>query len=397
MENKRILVVGAGLSGAVIARELAEAGFRIEIIDKRDHPAGNCHSRRDSQTGVMVHCYGAHIFHTDDREVWDYVRSFGDMVPYVNRVKACAAGQIYSLPINLLTINQFFGVQLSPDQARAYLGKRTRRSDSPPANFEEQALAMVGPELYETFFRGYTLKQWGMAPGELSASVLKRLPVRFNYDDNYFPHRFQGIPKEGYTELVGRILGHPRISTCLGTPMAAVNRREYFHVFYSGELDGYFEYRLGRLKYRTLRFECFYPSVQQTLAGDYQGCAVMNYCDADVPYTRIVEHKHFAPWEQHEQTVCCREYSLERKADDIPYYPVRLATADSPLAEYISLAKKERGVTFIGRLGTFRYLDMDAAVREALDTAKGFIQVAGDTTVHMPFLASVQEARPDSE
>lgn len=360
----KVLLVGAGLSGAVIGRALAEAGHQCRIIDSRDHVGGNCHTRRDDETGVMMHVYGPHIFHTDDAEVWDYVNRFAEFMPFQNRVKTTSQGAVYSLPVNLLTINQFFGQTLRPDEARDFIMQKADTSIEEPQNFEEQALRFVGRDLYEAFFKGYTEKQWGCAPTELPAAILKRLPVRFNYDDNYFFHRFQGMPKDGYTPMIEAILDHPGISVELSTPYDAAMADQVDHVFWSGPLDGYFDYRLGRLGYRTLDFERF------TYDGDYQGCAVMNYGDRGVPYTRITEHKHFSPWESHEGSVCYREYSRAAGPDDIPYYPIRLVEEKSLLAQYVDLAQATPGVTFVGRLGTYRYLDMDVTIREALDTAE---------------------------
>ncbi len=372
MKPKNLLMVGAGLSGAVIGRELAEAGHRVTVVEHRDHLGGNCHTERDPDTGVMVHVYGPHIFHTDDAEVWEYVGRFARFMPYRNRVKTTAQGQVFSLPINLHTINQFFRRTMRPDEARRFImEEQADRSIVEPRNFEEQALRLVGPALYEAFFKGYTRKQWGCEPSELPASILKRLPVRFNYDDNYFFHRFQGIPQEGYTRMVSRILDHPGISVHLGTRFSREQRRDFDHVFYSGPLDGYFDFALGRLGYRTLDFERF------SYEGDYQGCAVMNYGDADVPWTRITEHKHFAPWEEHEGSICYREFSRAAGPDDIPYYPIRLVDEKAVLERYVSRARGEKGVTFVGRLGTYRYLDMDVTIREALDAARAYLSLDG--------------------
>ncbi|TJZ93249.1 UDP-galactopyranose mutase [Paracoccus gahaiensis] len=366
----KILLVGAGLSGAVIGRELAEAGHDCRIIDARPHIAGNCHTERDAETGVMMHVYGPHIFHTDDEGVWDYVNRFAQFMPFQNRVKTTAQGRVYSLPINLLTINQFFGTTLRPDEARAFIESRADTSITEPRTFEEQALRFVGPELYEAFFRGYTEKQWGCSPTELPASILKRLPVRFTYDDNYFFHRFQGMPRDGYTPMIAAILDHPRITVDLGTDYAPEMAEAVDHVFWSGPLDGYFDYRLGRLGYRTLDFERF------THQGDYQGCAVMNYGDREVPQTRITEHKHFSPWETHEGSVCYREFARQAEPGDTPYYPIRLVEEKALLAQYVDLARSTPGVTFVGRLGTYRYLDMDVTIREALETADHFAAAA---------------------
>lgn len=367
----KVLLVGAGLSGAVIGRALAEAGHQCRIIDSRDHIGGNCHTERDAETGVMMHVYGPHIFHTDDQGVWDYVNRFARFMPFQNRVKTTSQGAVYSLPVNLLTINQFFGQTLRPDEARAFILAKADPSIEEPQNFEEQALRFVGRELYEAFFKGYTEKQWGCSPTELPASILKRLPLRFNYDDNYFFHRFQGMPRDGYTPMIQAILDHPRITVELETPFDPTMGKAADHVFWSGPLDGYFDYRLGRLGYRTLDFERF------TYEGDYQGCAVMNYGDRDVPYTRITEHKHFSPWESHEDSICYREYSRAAGPDDIPYYPIRLVEEKSLLAQYVALAEAAPAVTFVGRLGTYRYLDMDVTIREALDTAEAFLAADG--------------------
>jgi UDP-galactopyranose mutase len=360
-------MVGAGLSGAVIGRMLAAAGHKVTVLDARDHIAGNCHTLRDAGTGVMVHVYGPHIFHTDDAEVWDYVNRYETFQPYKNRVKTTSQGAVYSLPVNLHTINQFFGQTLRPDEAKTFLEGKADTSISDPQTFEDQALRFVGRDLYEAFFKGYTIKQWGCSPTELPASILKRLPVRFNYDDNYFFHKFQGMPENGYTAMVERILDHPGITVTLGTTVTRDQAADYDHVFYSGPIDGWFGYDLGRLGYRTLDFERF------EYQGDWQGCAVMNYGDVDVPYTRITEHKHFAPWESHEGSVLYKEYSRACGPEDIPYYPIRQVAEKTLLAEYVEKARAEDNVTFVGRLGTYRYLDMDVTIREALDCGRRYL------------------------
>lgn len=369
MPKKKILIVGAGLSGAVIGRELAKTGMEVKIIESRSHIGGNCHTERDADTGVMVHIYGPHIFHTDDEDVWDYVNYFTTFHPYKNQVKTTSQGAVYSMPINLHTINQFYGKTMRPAEAKTFLETQADTSIEDPQNFEEQALRFVGSGLYEAFFKGYTEKQWGCSPTELPASILKRLPVRFNYNDNYFFHRFQGMPVDGYTPMIAAILEHPSIEVQLDTVYEPAMAEGMDHVFWSGALDGYFGFELGRLGYRTLDFERF------TDEGDYQGCAVMNYGDRDVPWTRITEHKYFAPWEEHEGTVCYREYSREAEPGDIPYYPIRLVEERALLDDYVKLAEAQHGVTFVGRLGTYRYLDMDATIREALDTAQAFLSL----------------------
>ena len=384
MNSKNILIVGAGFSGAVIARQLAEQGHRIRIIDQRDHIGGNSYDARDPQTDVMVHVYGPHIFHTDNETVWNYVTQHAEMMPYVNRVKATVNGQVFSLPINLHTINQFFAKTCSPDEARALIAEKGDSSILEPKTFEEQALRFIGKELYEAFFKGYTIKQWGMEPSQLPASILKRLPVRFNYDDNYFNHRFQGMPKLGYTKMIESIANHENITIELQQSFNPEEREKYDHVFYSGPLDAFYSYQYGRLGYRTLDFEKF------TWQGDYQGCAVMNYCSLDVPYTRITEHKYFSPWETHEGSVCYKEYSRECGEKDIPYYPIRQMGEMALLDKYLSLAENEKNMTFVGRLGTYRYLDMDVTIAEALNTADKYLSSLSSNESMPVFTVSVR-------
>jgi UDP-galactopyranose mutase len=360
--HPRFLIVGAGFSGAVLARRLVEdLHASVEVIDERSHLAGNCHTDRDPSTGVMVHTYGPHIFHTDRADVWDYVRQFGDFGPFVNRVKAATSRGVFSMPINLHTINQFFGKNFSPLEARAFVLSLGDASISEPANFEEQALKFLGRELYETFFYGYSRKQWGCEPSVLPASILKRLPVRFNYDDNYYNSRFQGIPLNGYTEIVRRILDHPGIQVRLGCRYETAMSAAWDHTFYTGPIDAFFEYRLGRLGYRTVTFE------RIDAEGDYQGNAVINYPGLDVPFTRVHEHKHFTPWETHARTVAFREFSQETGVNDVPYYPKRLPLDKGRLLEYRAVALQQHAVSFLGRLATYRYMDMHQVIGEALD------------------------------
>lgn len=369
MKSKKLAVIGAGFSGAVLARELAERlGWLSDVFDERHHIGGNCHTERDTKSGVMVHVYGPHIFNTNDERVWRYVNRHGDFQPFINRVKASTARGVFSMPINLHTINQFFGRAFSPSEAAEFIATLGDQSITDPANFEEQALKMLGRDLYETFFHGYTKKQWGCDPTELPAAVLKRLPVRFNYNDNYYDKKFQGIPEEGYSGVIGSILNHPNISVRLKTRVGPDDPRleGYDHVVWTGPLDGYFSHAEGRLGYRTVTFE------RVDAEGDYQGNAVINYPDMSVPYTRIHEHKHFAPWEKHEKTVAFREYSKETEPEDIPYYPKRLETDKKLLERYEDMARRTAGVTFLGRLATYRYMDMEAVIREALEMADAF-------------------------
>ena len=364
----RYCIVGAGFSGAVIGRALAQAGHEVLVVDERPHVAGNCHSERDSETGVMTHVYGPHIFHTGDERVWAYVQQFGIMRPYRHRVQAVSGGLVYSLPVNLLTINQFFRKAMGPREAAAFVASKTRKIEE-PANFEEQALSMIGPELYKAFFRGYTRKQWGLDPTRLPASILKRLPLRFNFDDSYFAHPHQAMPERGYTELVAEILDTPRLELRLGARFEDLTE-PFAHVVYSGPIDRYFGYDLGRLGYRTLDFEIIRAKE------DYQGAAVINYCDEDIPFTRITEHKHFAPWEKDRSdgTILYREFSRFCGPNDIPYYPIRQTDEEAMLKQYVDRAAATRGVTFVGRLGSYRYLDMDVTIGEALAAADGMLE-----------------------
>ena len=368
----RFGVAGAGFSGAVIARAAAEAGHDVVVFETRDHVAGNCHTERDPDTGVMIHRYGPHIFHTGNERVWSYVNRFGTMMPYNHRVRTTVGGRVYLLPVNLLTINQLFGTALGPDEARAFIAEQADTSIAEPANFEEQALKFMGRRLYEAFFLGYTKKQWGLSPTEIPAAVLKRLPLRFSYEDSYFNHPHQAIPRDGYTPIVAGILDHPRIEVRLSQGYDETERDQFDHSIWTGPLDAWFGYRFGRLGYRTLDFE------EIRADGDYLGCSVMNYGDLEVPFTRIAEHKHFAPWEEHEKTVCFREFSRQAGEDDIPYYPIRLANDKSMLSQYLEAARGETGVTFVGRLGTYRYLDMDVTIGEALVAADGILQAIAD-------------------
>jgi UDP-galactopyranose mutase len=375
----RFGIAGAGFSGAVIARELAEAGHEVVVFDTRDHVAGNCHTERDPDTQVMIHRYGPHIFHTGNERVWEYVNRYGVMMPYDHRVRTTVQNRVYTMPVSLLTINQLFGTTMRPDEARAFIAAQADTSIEKPRNFEEQALAMMGRDLYEAFFRGYTSKQWGLPPTEVPAAVLRRLPLRFTYEDSYFASPYQAIPRDGYSAIVEAVLDHSRIEVHLGTAYDSDHRGGFDHSIWTGPLDAYFDYGFGRLGYRTLDFE------EIRAVGDYQGCAVMNYGDIDVPYTRITEHKYFAPWEQHEGTVCFREYSRLAEPGDIAYYPIRLPQDKTRLTRYLDAARRERGVTFVGRLGTYRYLDMDVTVAEALAAADGILAATRNGEAIPPF------------
>ncbi len=367
----KYLIVGAGFSGSVLANQLAEnLDCTIDVWDERAHVAGNCHTKRDAETNVMVHEYGPHIFNTDKKEIWDFVNRFVEFKPFINRVKAKYRDNIYSLPVNLHTINQFFNKSFGPAEAKAFIVAKADNSIAEPQSFEEQALKFIGPELYRAFFYGYTKKQWGCEPSELPASILKRLPVRFNYNDNYYNNIYQGIPVDGYTALIEKLLLSPKIKVTLNKKFSfsADLLNTYDHIFYTGPLDAFYNFKHGKLGYRTVFFE------KHTTEGDYQGNAVINYCDEEVPYTRIHEHKHFAPWEEHDKTVYFKEFSKETEENDIPYYPKRLEADKKILADYKTEALQSSHISFLGRLATYRYMDMHHVIGEALNFAADYLQ-----------------------
>ena len=367
--KKKYLIIGAGFSGTVLANQLVtNSDCSIDIWDERDHIAGNCHTQRDEKTGIMVHQYGPHIFNTDKKEIWDFVNSLVEFRPYVHRVKAMSNGKVYSLPVNLHTINQLFGKSFTPDEAKVFLETLADTSINDPKNFEEQALRFIGKELYYAFFYGYTKKQWGCEPTELPASILKRIPVRYNYDDNYHNNLFTGIPVDGYTAVMEKLIDHPAINVTLNKKFEpSMDTGGYDHVFYTGPIDAWFEYKYGRLGYRTVTFETHYAD------GDFQGTTQMNFCDEHVPYTRITEHKHFTNWEQHDQTIYFKEFSKETEPADIPYYPKRLAQDKKLLLQYRHDAEALYKVSFLGRLATYRYMDMHHVIGEALDFSKSWL------------------------
>ena len=366
----RFLIIGAGFSGSVIANRLADKlDCAIDIWDERDHIGGNCHTERDEETGIMVHKYGPHIFNTDKKEIWDFVNSFVEFRPYVHRVKAMSNGKMYSLPVNLQTINQLFDKTFTPAEAKEFLETLGDKSIAEPKNFEEQALRFIGKQLYYAFFYGYTKKQWGCEPAELPASILKRIPVRFNYDDNYHNNLYTGIPVNGYTDLFEKLTDNPKIKIQLNKKFNPSNDTSaYDHVFYTGPIDAWFKFKYGRLGYRTVTFEKF------TETGDHQGVTQVNYCDENIPYTRIAEHKHFTPWETHEKTIYFKEFSKETTENDIPYYPKRLQADKDLLIKYRREAMEIRGVSFLGRLATYRYMDMHHVIGEALEYSNIFIE-----------------------
>ncbi len=360
---KRVLITGAGLAGSVLARALAERGVASWVIDRRPHAAGMCHSARDEETGVMVHRFGPHIFHTSHERVWEFVNRFDAVFPCISKFRAVNRHGVFSMPINLHTINQLFGKTMTPAEARAFIETKQDRSIVSPRNAEEQLLRFVGREIYEAFFEGYTTKQWGVPPCGLPASIVKRIPVRFTYDDNYYFSKYQGFPMSGYTELIRRMLDHELISVSLRTAYEHAMAAEFEHVFFSGPLDEYFAYAEGPLGYRTVSFRA------ERGEGDLQGVGCLNYTELSVPFTRGHEDKYFSPWERHEKSVVMYEYSREAGVEDDRFYPKRMARDMEILSRYLERAERLGNVSFIGRLGCYRYLDMDEVIRLSLEYA----------------------------
>ena len=357
------LIVGAGLFGATFAQKAREAGKTVLVIDKRAHVGGNIYT--EDIAGILVHKYGAHIFHTNDHRVWEYVNRFATFNRYTNSPMANYHGELYSLPFNMLTFNKMWGV-VTPDEAKAKIEEQRRESGiCEPQNLEEQAISLVGKDIYEKLVKGYTEKQWGRPCHALPAFIIKRLPVRFTYDNNYFNALYQGIPTDGYTAMVEKML--EGIEVRLGVDYLE-NRDTYSKIaaktVYTGAIDAYFDYCFGALNYRSIRFE---TEVLDT--DNYQGNAVINYTDAETPYTRIIEHKHFVFGTQ-KGTVISREYSQEWTPEIEPYYPVNNEANNALYEKYRALAEKEEKVIFGGRLGQYRYYDMDAVILSALDAAE---------------------------
>ncbi len=366
-----LVVAGAGLFGLTVAERMAERGLNVLVLDRRDHIGGNAHSTFDPETGIEVHEYGAHLFHTSNERVWEYVRRFTDFTPYVHRVYTTYRGEVFPMPINLGTINQFFRAALSPDAARELIASQAAELDGrEPANLDEKGVSLIGRPLYEAFIRGYTAKQWQTDPRELPADIMSRLPVRYTYDNRYFSDRYEGLPVDGYAAWFARMADHPRIEVRLGVDFLDADARVtragtvgQVPVVYTGPVDAYFGYSEGELGWRTIDFE------REVLpVGDFQGTPVMNYADEDVPYTRILEFKHFHPERDYpsDRTVVVKEFSRTATRADEPYYPIATPEDRRRLGAYRERMAAEQGVTFGGRLGTYQYLDMHMAIASAL-------------------------------
>lgn len=365
------IIVGAGLFGSVCARELKKMGKSVLVVEKRSHIAGNVYT--EELEGIHVHKYGAHIFHTNNEEVWKYVNQFAKFNDYINSPIANYKGEFYSLPFNMNTFQQMWGVN-TPDEAKEKIDYQRREIQGEPRNLEEQAISLVGRDIYEKLIKGYTEKQWGRDCRELPAFIIKRIPVRFTYDNNYYNAKYQGIPIGGYTKLVESML--EGIEVLLNTDY--FDRKEEFNemadkIIYTGPIDAYFDYRLGYLQYRLVRFETECLDMK-----DYQRNAVVNYTDRETPWTRIIEHKWFEFGKDINgndipKTVISKEYSLEWQAGDEPYYPVNDEENTKLYQEYRELASHENNVIFGGRLGEYRYYDMDQVIEAALELCKKYL------------------------
>lgn len=352
------LVVGAGLFGAIFAKEAADRGKSVLVIDKRDHIAGNIYTKEVE--GINVHEYGAHIFHTNNKLVWNYINRFAEFNRYTNSPVANYNGEIYSLPFNMYTFNKMWNV-ITPDEAREKIASQVEEAGiTDPKNLEEQAISLVGTDIYEKLIKGYTEKQWGRDCKDLPSFIIKRLPVRYTYDNNYFNAIYQGIPIGGYTKMVENMLEGIKVVTNTDYFEAKDELGEFGKVVFTGPIDAYFDYKLGALEYRSVRFE-----TETIDTPNFQGNAVVNYTDRETPWTRIIEHKFFEFGEQ-PKTVISREYSSEWKLGDEPYYPVNDEKNAALYAQYKELADAEPNVIFGGRLGEYKYYDMDKVIEAAL-------------------------------
>ena len=374
-----VLVVGSGFFGLTVAERLArELNLRVQVIDRRDHIGGNAYTSADPDTGIEVHRYGAHLFHTSNPRVWNYVTGFTSFTDYQHRVYTTFRGEVFPMPINLGTINQYLRSALTPTQARAWVAEQAAQVTGEPQNLEDKAISLIGRPLYEAFIKGYTAKQWQTDPRQLDAGIISRLPVRYTYNNRYFSDKHEGLPVDGYTAWLERMAEDDRIDVRLNTDFfdtgQPFNKRDCvgaLPIIYTGPVDRYFDFAHGALGWRTLDFELDVLDV-----GDFQGTSVMNYADESVDYTRIVEFRHFHPERDYtdDGTVIMREFSRFADAEDEPYYPINTAADREKLLAYRELAKAEPDVLFGGRLGTYKYLDMHMAIGSALSAYENKIK-----------------------
>ena len=368
MSQYDYLIVGSGLYGSICARELTNRGYRVLVVEKRDHIGGNIYT--ETIEGINVHKYGAHIFHTNSKEVWDYVNRYATFNRYTNSPIANYKGELYSLPFNMYTFNKMWGA-VTPEEAKKKIDEQRKEIDHEPQNLEEQAISLVGRDIYEKLIKGYTEKQWGRDCKDLPSFIIKRLPVRFTYDNNYFNALYQGIPIGGYTKLIENLLEGIEVRLNIDYLMSRNELNELSdHIIYTGPIDAYFDYKLGHLEYRSVRFE-----TELLDTDNYQGNAVVNYTDRETPYTRIIEHKWFEFGKDLNgndipKTVISKEYSSEWHIGDEPYYPVNDEKNNTLYKQYKELADKEEKVLFGGRLGEYKYYDMDHVVEKAINDLK---------------------------
>lgn len=358
-------ITGTGFAEAILARELAESGkYRITIFDEHQNLGGLFHTFRDEETGIMIHRWGPRIFHTKSEELWNYMNSWGRFENYNVQVQSNTLNGIFNFPINLLTLNQFFSKKLGPIEAQDFLGSLSESHISVPENLEEKYLKKFGKAIYHNFFYQFLKKWWGTEPRNLSSTIEEDILLRFNYNSCYYDGPYQGVPVSGHTEIIRRILDHQNIEVRLGQSIEENKKRDFDHIFWSGPMDQFFHHQFGKLTYRTFNYERVLDYQ------DYQGTAIIHFCEEDIPFTRTIEFKHFMPWERHEKTIVYKEYSTNSGEFDVPQLSVRTPLDLQRLRQYQELSQHFERVTFIGPIGTYRNLELEAQISESLNLAK---------------------------